>query len=98
MSEKTLLKRLDKINDLIFEHSEKNYEGNLRAGGEGRTVGKREKKVEKLFKERATVRKALEKLRGSMKPRGGGSVGGNTVGNLATGSRNKTIKKLMENM
>jgi hypothetical protein len=94
MSEKTLLKRLDAINDLIMDHAEKNYQGNLNAGGEGRTTGKRDKKIEKAFKERETIRSALKRL----KARGGGSVGGNTVGSLAAGSRNNAIKKLMKDM
>jgi hypothetical protein len=55
-----------------------------------------EEDAKKPSKKRMTVKDALKKLK--PKARGGGSVGGNTVGDLATGSRNRAIKKLMKDM
>jgi hypothetical protein len=84
MSEKTLLKRLDKLNDMIFQNAEKNYQGNLDSGGEGRATGKRDAKVAKLFKERDKVRAMLNKLKS-----GGRGGGGGVTLNLTQPSRNK---------
>jgi hypothetical protein len=86
MNEKTLLKRLDQLNDMIFQNAEKNTQGNLDAGGEGRATGKRDAKVEKLFKERDKVRALLKQAKG-----GGGGGGGMNLTQRGVGRANMNV-------
>jgi hypothetical protein len=98
----SLIKRLE---DKIFGH-----EAYLSVAEEMRDLNPEDHPVSSARKRKPTAQekkdenrsrvelKRLRQMLKNAKARGGGSLGGNTVGNLATGSRNKTVKKLMENM